>query len=152
MFRGIRKKGIGYSFASDYRISEHYSELFLTNKSFGKSALEMFNLGISELRDILEGNFSEEELERARGYMLGVYEREYNTPSDFANWYIPEFANGKELIDYDEYLESLKKITKKDVLKAANNFINTDNWVLSITGPDVKKLEPEFKKILNKNN
>lgn len=150
IFRKIREKGVGYSFASGYRLGRNYSELYLTDKAFNEDILGLFDLSVRELKDILEGNITDKEFERAKGYLLGEHERNYNTPGDFANWYTPEFADDEKLFDFDDYLELLKKATKKDVIRAANSFIKEDDWVLSITGPDVKKLEPEFVKILKK--
>jgi predicted Zn-dependent peptidase len=150
MFRRIRNEGVGYSFNGGYSFDKHYSEFYFTDKSSAKHSLKIFEIALKELTDLLSSDFTEEELERARGYVIGNLEKNYSTANDLARWYVSDFAQDEKLIDFNKYLDEIKKATKDDVVRAANEFIIPDNWALSLLGPDIKKQAGNYKAILDK--
>jgi predicted Zn-dependent peptidase len=150
MFRRIRREGVGYSFKGGYSFDKHYSEFYFTDKSSTDHSVKIFEIALEELTDLRSGNFTEEELERARGYVIGNLEKIYSTANDLARWYVSDFAHDEALLDFSKYLEEIKKMTKEDVVKSAKEFVIVDDWVLSLLGPDMKGKEQVYVNILKK--
>lgn len=150
IFRRLREKGLSYHLDSGFSIGKDYSEVYLTHKSKPDIALKIFDAALYELADILKGNFTAEEFERARGYVLGTFERSYQNPEDFTKFYYSSFIDGEPLIDFNGYLENLRNMNKEEMLKVAQEFFNSDGWALSLLGKDIKKQTKEYRAILEK--
>jgi len=148
IFRKARGSGLSYGITTGYSIGRNYSEFYIYDRSSADDSLRIFRLAIEELIDILAGNVSQEEFERAKGYAISELQREYTQASDIAKWYIPDFADDDRLIDFNFYKNRIKEITLKEVVKAANSFIKKDGWVLSLVGSDIKNREEGYRSIL----
>lgn len=67
LFRLSREMGISYRIRSDYSLDKDYSEFFIADTSPKDQSLKIFDLALSQLKEFIGGNFSDEELERAKG-------------------------------------------------------------------------------------
>lgn len=150
LFNLTRKLGLSYAPKTGFDISQDYSEFFVYDKAVPEKALELFEVFVSELVGLAAGDFSDAELTRAKGYVAGAMETNYNLPSDFASWYGTDFILGEELIDLNEYIEGIRKVKKEEIIEAASKFIKPDSWSLSVLGKDVKKEEKSYRTILKK--
>lgn len=150
IFRKSRSAGLAYTVNSGISNNHDYSELFVIEKTDAHLSVKLFELCLSELIDIKQGNITDEELERAKGYMAGEYDTEYETSRQIADWYGPMFVDGEKLYSPADFAKQIRNVSKDDVVKVLNLFVNKCNWVISIVGKDSKKYKPEFKKIINK--
>jgi predicted Zn-dependent peptidase len=148
IFLKSREAGLAYTVTSGIFNGKDYSELYVIEKTDPHLATKLFKLCIDELYDIKNGNFTKEELERAKGYMAGEFDTEYETSRDLANWYGPIFADGEKLYSPQDFGQAIRNVSKQDVINALDKFIKEDNYLLSLVGHDAAKLEASFVKTL----
>lgn len=148
IFRKIRSNGVAYGLSSGYSIGKNFSEFYLYNKSSATDSNKIFKIALKELVDILAGNITKEEFDRAKSYALSKIQRSHARSSDLASWYVSDFADEDPLIDFNDYKKRLKEATLEETIKAANDFIIKDGWALSLIGPDIQKRSMNYESIL----
>ncbi len=71
------------------------------------------------------GDFTDEDLENAKQYMISGIEGIQDEQDGTISYYIGQELSGK-FIDFKEYQENINKVTKEDVIEIANSInINT---------------------------
>ncbi len=95
--------------------------------------LEIIN---KQLMKIRRGQFSEEELERAKGYYIGQLSINNETTDDLASWYgYQAICDMKSIVAPEKKRGIMEKITKNKIINVAKKFFRDDNWYLSALGP-----------------
>lgn len=87
-----------------------------------------------ELNKIRSELVTDAEFERAKKYMVGSYEIELQRNSNVANQLIFNELYGVGAHEIRKLPEKLLKVTREDVLKAAQRYLDLDHYVLSIVG------------------
>jgi zinc protease len=150
IFHNIRESGLSYGTESGFAIREDYSEFYLNDYVDTDRSLRAFEKAFSIVKSVAGGDFSDKELERAKGYARGKTLRSNITSIDLAGWYMNDFVMERELIDIDDYISSFEKVTKDDVVAVAKKYIKPDNWVLAVVGKEAGKKKSDYKKIIEK--
>jgi predicted Zn-dependent peptidase len=150
IFRKSRSAGLAYTVNSGISNNLDYSELYIIEKTDPHLSVKLFELCLSELKDITEGNFTNEELNRAKGYMAGGYNTEYETSRALADWYGPMFVDEERLYSPIEFAEQIRAVKREDIKRVLDSFIAKDNWLISIVGKNAEKYKAEFKLIVEK--
>lgn len=84
----------------------------------------------NEARELRETPVSEEELERAKSYLLGGYLRGHETNSNQA-WYLARWHVLELGTEYDSlYPERIRAVTTRDVMRVANKYLVNPATVL----------------------
>ena len=148
IFRKSRSAGLTYGVHSGIFNDEEYSELYITDKTDPHLAQKLFKLCVNELIDIKNGNFTLEELERAKGYMAGENDTEFETSRDLADWYGPLFVAKDKLYSPKDFARAIRSVTKEDVLLVLNKFIRKDNWLITLVGHNAINQASGFEKII----
>ncbi|MBU1095164.1 MAG: insulinase family protein [Bacteroidetes bacterium] len=92
--------------------------------------------GIFEQIDLLENNgVSDEELKNAKNHLLGLLPFYVETPDDIANIVINTIIRNEPLDNYDKTAERIISVTKEDVVKMAEKYLQKDNCVIVVDGP-----------------
>lgn len=149
IFRKARSAGLAYGVNSGIYNSDEYSELYIIDRTDPHLAHKLFKLCINELVDIKNGNFTDEELSRAKGYMAGENDTEYETSRELADWYGPMFVDQEELYSPEQYAKAIRVVSKKNVVDALKRFVKNDNWLISLVGHDTKSYENKFVTSIN---
>lgn len=142
-----RKKGLSYHPYSGYSVSRDFTQFFIADQTEPSKALELFTLGIKELAKVLNGEFSEREFERAKGYVTGDFESSFQKPSNFAGWYGSEFSADLELPSPEGYKEQLQAVRPED-LKRLSGMFTSGRWVLSLVGQGIKDDEAKYRDVV----
>lgn len=150
IFHNIRESGLSYGTESGFSISEDYSEFYLKDYVDKDRSLKAFEKAFSIVKEVARGDFTDRELKRAKGFAVGRLLRNTITPADMTNWYLSDFVMGRRLISVEEYIEQIKKVTKKDVINIAKKYVRSDNWALAIVGEEAENKKSEYKKIIKK--
>lgn len=141
--------GLAYSINSSFSASKYIGrfevEVQTKNESAGIVVKEILN----QVKKIMTEGVSDEELNDAKSYLTGSFPRRLETSRRIAD-FLPavEFYNlGDSYIEkYPEYINSL---TKEDILRAAQKYLNPENYVLVIVGNEQKiKLDPKMQFVI----
>lgn len=150
IFRKSRSTGLAYTVNSGISNNFDYSELYVIDKTDPHLASKLFELCLSEIKDITEENFTNEELNRAKGYMAGSYDTDYETSRALADWYGPKFVDCEELYSPVDFAKTIRKVTRDDIKSVLDSFVVNGDWIVSIVGKDSEKYKPMFKENMEK--
>jgi zinc protease len=90
---------------------------------------------INKEMKILRTNYiSEEELSTVKNYMLGSFMSDINTPFSLADKFKSIYFNGLSYDFYQEYINTINSITKKDVIEVATKYLMEDDMIEIIVG------------------
>lgn len=150
LFIRSRQKGLSYGVASGYVADHDNVEFYIDDKTTPEKLLPLFEVCLAELTDMMGGNISDREFERARGFNIGGYELGFQRAADFANWYGQDFVEGQPLESPADYLTRLRAIKKSDLPTVARKYIRPDNWILTLSGRDLEGEKGKFESLLKK--
>ncbi len=150
IFSKARAAGVAYSVNSGISMKHDYSELYIIEKTDPHLAAKLFELCIKELIDIKNGNITTEELNRAKGYMAGDSDTEYETSRELADWYGPMFVYDEDTYSPQDFSTAIRAVTKADVVAVLNKFVQKDSWILSLVGHGASAQKKKFQAIIDK--
>lgn len=148
--RVLRQKGLSYGVDGGYSIDNDSSYLEFSFSAPKEKSLIIFKKVVRELQDVITGNFTLAELERAKGYTIGDLESGYSSIIDLVHWYGGEFSSGNKLIIYDDFIGKIRNASKTDLNRASKQLINRNNWTLMLAGKDVGEVQYKYRDVLKK--
>lgn len=80
-----------------------------------------------EMENMVNGNFSQEDVDRVKKTMAGSFSRSLESPNTIANFAYSIERYGLPKDYYTNYLTNLSKVTKEDVVAAARKYIRPEN-------------------------
>lgn len=131
MYQKVRRAGLTYSPQTLALLEYERTRLALWDDVEPEKFMDFLKLALTELRDLASGNFSDEELERAK---LFREEREitaYPTPSSWAGTFGDEWALGLERPSPEEIVAATENVSREDIVKVAGRYLNI--WQLTIS-------------------
>jgi zinc protease len=150
LFNEIRQKGISYSPSSGFTVDNDFSDFFIEDSIDIEKTIAAFDLSLKVLVDLVNGDFTEKNLNDAKNYIKGSVYRNNETPEQLAWWYGADFARDEQTETLEDYLKELNLINKNQVLKIAKEYINKDNWTLALLGPKASDYKKDFQKVIDK--
>jgi predicted Zn-dependent peptidase len=129
-----RERGLVYSMSSGIN-----AELHSTNWWFGAqvrpdNAGALFEIMVSELRDIFDGKLTREEIDAAKQYRLGRYQRGAQTVSGIAGSYAGRYFFDDYIEDYYAVPARIKAITKRQIVEGSQALFADGVWGLGVLG------------------
>ncbi|MFO0862269.1 MAG: pitrilysin family protein [Candidatus Saccharibacteria bacterium] len=150
LFTKTRQEGLSYGAHSYFEIDEDYSYFIIKDRTQPKNTTRLFDICVSEVAKILDGKFTKEEWERAKGFCLASLEIGFETPDDLEYWFDTDFLEDKPLETPDSFINKLKKVQPKDITKLRNSFFKDSEWLVSLVGKDIGKDQAKYKQIVEK--
>jgi zinc protease len=96
---------------------------------------------LRELKKIKEEGLTEDEVERAKRYLIGNFEIGLQTNGAQASQISLDALYGLGFNHYEKYAEEVRKISKGDVNRAAKKYFALDAYALAIIRPQKEKKE-----------
>lgn len=149
LFLSTRLKGLSYGPSSSYHFSTDFSEANLSDRAVPKKLLPLFKECVEQTFAVVRGDYTDAELERARGYDRGGYQTGFERPSDLAGWYANNFVWRKPLYTPDDFVRELNSVNRSEIMAMAKRFYGSDNWVLSLRAPEGSVDQAEYHKVLD---
>ena len=124
MFQNVREKaGLAYSARSTYVRQK--------NNIFIRAGIEIENFDKAlkiieeQLEDMKNGNFSEEDIENAKKYMVAGIKTVQDEQDSEITYYMGQEMSG-EMISFEDYINKINWVSRADIEKIANNInLNT---------------------------
>lgn len=129
-----REKGLVYSMSSGVGY-----DLSSTNWWFGAqvrpdNAHALFDIMISQLREVFEGKLTKDEIDAAKQRRLGGYQRGYQTVSGMASYYSNPYFFDDTYTDYHQLPDKIKSVTKTRIMQGAKDLFAEKVWGLGVLG------------------
>jgi zinc protease len=96
---------------------------------------------LRELRKVKEEGLTEDEVERAKRYLIGNFEIGLQTNGAQANTMSLDELYGMGYDHYQKYPQEIEKVSREDVHHVAQKYFNLDAYVLAIIRPPAEKKE-----------
>ena len=96
---------------------------------------------LRELKEVKDRGLTEEEVERARKYLVGNFEIGLQTNGAQANQMSLDELYGLGFDHYQKYPQEIQKVTRDEVNRMAKKYFNLEAYVLAILRPPMDKQE-----------
>jgi len=114
--------------------NEHNSTWDFGTELDPECAYELFQLIAKEVKAVIDGRITDEEVEAARQYALGRHQMGAQTAGQIARWYADSYFFDGRIDDYDERPSEIQAVTRDRIVETAREFINADCWLLGGIG------------------
>lgn len=139
IFGAARQKGLAYNVSAYADAGFYDSGWDITGQVNHEAAGELFDIITRELKSILEGNISEEEINAAKSFALGRYQMGAQTVSQISGFYTGRYFADGFIKDYAKVPEMIKNVTVERMVETARGFIAEDKWVLAAVSSGEKQ-------------
>jgi zinc protease len=89
---------------------------------------------LSELRRIRTGDIEDRELDDTKSYLMGVFPATVQTASDIASRLVDMELYGLPEDYFDRYRENIAAVTKDEITRVANKYLDPDRVLIVIVG------------------
>lgn len=153
IYGSARKLGLAYGVFSDTSVGFHDSSWDFGGQVNLDTAEDLFDIIVREVKHILDGKITEDELKAAKSYALGRYQMGAQTVAQISNFYTGRYFADGVVKEYEKVPDSIVKTTRECIIGTAREFIAGNSWVLAGVSSGQKedivtlsdKLEPLFK-------
>ncbi|MCE5193853.1 MAG: insulinase family protein [Nitrospiraceae bacterium] len=135
--------GLAYDIHSYFIPSKEKGAFQVTAQTKNESANIVVEEILKEIKKIKKDLVSDDELSDAKAYLTGSFPRRLETNRKIADFLaMIEFYNLGA--DYDnKYISSINAVTKEDVLRTAQKYLDSENFVLAVVA-DQKKADLKY--------
>lgn len=131
IYGAARKKGLAYGIFSDTSVGFHDSSWDFGGQVNLDTAPGLFDIIVREVKAVLDGKITEEELEAAKSYALGRYQMGAQTVAQISNFYTNRYFADGVVKSYEKVPDSIRRVTCERMLATAKEFIDANAWVLA---------------------
>lgn len=156
IYGAARKKGLAYGVFSDTSVGFYDSSWDFGGQVNLDTAEGLFDIIVREVKAVLSGKITEEDLAAAKSYALGRYQMGAQTVAQISNFYTGRYFADGVVKDYEKLPESIVKTTRECIIETAREFIANDAWVLAGVSSgekeDIVQLSKKLEAIFNAGN
>lgn len=134
-----RERGLVYSMSSGYAQLKDCSNWWFGAQVMPQNAEALFKIIIKELRTIFRGDLADEDVQAAKQYSIGRFQRSAQTVGGLASGYGYRYFFDDQIDDYYQQPVHIKAVTKQRIIKVANTMFEDGVWglgCLTNVGPD----------------
>ena len=140
IFGAARKKGLAYGIFSDTSIGFYDSAWDFGGQVNVETAEKLFDIIVRELKKVLAGSISDEDLESVKSYSLGRYQMGAQTVGQVSNFYIGRYFADDFVRDYAAVPDSILAVTPDQLIETARQFFASNTWTLAAVTSEEKEL------------
>lgn len=131
IYGAARKKGLAYGMFSETSVGFHDSSWDFGGQVNLDTADGLVEIIVREVKAVLEGKITAEELDAAKSYALGRHQMGAQTVSQISNFYSGRYFGDGVVKEYDRVPDAIRGITLDRMLATAREFIAHNTWVLA---------------------
>ncbi|HEV7951870.1 MAG TPA: pitrilysin family protein [Candidatus Saccharimonadales bacterium] len=131
IYGAARKKGLAYGVFSDASVGFHDSSWDFGGQVNLETSGALFDIIVREIKHVLDGKITEDELAAAKSYALGRYQMGAQTVAQISNFYTGRYFADGIVKDYEKVPDSIRKTTRECIINTARGFIESNAWVLA---------------------
>jgi predicted Zn-dependent peptidase len=127
-----RERGLVYGMSSGFGQTKQASNWWFGAQVSQKNASALFDIMVSELQKTFSGQIETEDIEAAKAYSLGRFQRSAQTVSGTAGGYSGRYFFDEVIEDYYQVPKRIKAITKTSIVDISQAMFADDIWGLGI--------------------
>jgi len=129
-----RERGLVYSMSSGFNQLAGNVSWWFGAQVMPANLGQLFQIMVNELARVRAGDIDEADIEAAKQYMLGRYQRSGQTVAGTAAGYTNRYFFEDIVDDYYALPERIKSVTKTKIINTTNLMFQDDMWDLGILG------------------
>ena len=111
--------------------------------------IEGLQVIMNHYRSLIAGEFSEEEVQRAKSYLIGSRKMDLENSCDMAMDLAAQFAVCEKVMTFEERDRQIEAVTSADVQRVAQDIFVNEKLNLAVTCSPKKNMEDKIAKILS---
>lgn len=127
-----RERGLVYGMSSGFGQTKHSSNWWFGAQVSIKNAPALFEIMTAELQKVFAGDIAKEDIEAAKAYSLGRFQRSAQTVSGTAGGYSGRYFFDEGIDDYYQVPQRIKAVTKESIVDISRDLFTDDIWGLGI--------------------
>ncbi|MDO4712790.1 MAG: pitrilysin family protein [Candidatus Saccharibacteria bacterium] len=131
IFGAARKKGLAYGVFSDETTGFFDSAWDFGGQVNLETAEALFDIIVRELKRVLAGTISAEDLENAKSYALGRYQMGAQTVAQISGFYTGRYFADDVVRDYHGVPTAILAVTDEQIVRTAREFFQANTWALA---------------------
>lgn len=140
IFGAARKKGLAYGIFSETSANEHVSSWDFGAEVNLDTIEPLFDIIVREVKAVLNGEITDEEIELAKQYALGRHQMGAQTVGQINRWYADRYFFDGSIENYELRRDAIQAVTKRRIVETAREFISANCWLLGGVGTGDKAL------------
>ncbi|ACK51781.1 peptidase M16 domain protein [Methylocella silvestris BL2] len=138
LFREVReKRGLAYSVYSQLLNYDHGAMLYGGTSTKNERAAESMAVIEAEIRNLSEVGPTEEELDKAKKYLIGSYALRFDTSTKIASQLLHLQTDGFDVDQLDERNRRIAAATMEDAKRAAKRLFGDASLLVAVAGRPV---------------
>lgn len=133
IFGQARDQGLVYHVSSGHHISSKITEWWLSAQVLPQNAEALCDIVLGEIKKVQNADIDEAELENAKQYALGSFQRSMQTVQNVSNAYSRYFFDG-HIEDIRSMPARIKAITKRDIASSMRKLFDQDIGGIGVLG------------------
>lgn len=129
-----RERGLVYGMSSGLSQTRDASNWWFGAQVSDKNAPLLFKIIVDELTKVMQAQIAESEIETAKQYALGRFQRSAQTVGGTANGYAGRYFFDGEIEDYYRIPERIKAIQKEQIVKISRDLFADKLWGFGVLG------------------
>ena len=139
-----RERGLVYGMSSGFGQTKHTSNWWFGAQVSQKNAPALFEIMISELQKVFDGDIATDDIEAAKNYSLGRFQRSAQTVGGTASGYSGRYFFDEVIEDYYQVPKRIKEITKSSIVDVSKALFKDDIWGVGVLSNCDKQLVGEL--------
>ena len=127
-----RERGLVYGMSSGFGQTKLSSNWWFGAQVSQRNAAALFEIIRDELNNVFRGEIAAEDIEAAKAYALGRFQRSAQTVAGVAGGYSGRYFFDEVIDDYYQVPRRIKGVTKTDIVETASSLFNDQIWGLGI--------------------
>ena len=129
------KRGLTYSIASRVEALKSTGSFYVSTFSKNDSVLETIKVSLDQVRRLRAGDVPEEDLEKARSYLVGIYPLRIESPESLTAEILNVDLYGLDPDYINQYQKRVRAVTADAVKRVAARRIPLDDLAIVVAGP-----------------
>lgn len=127
-----RERGLVYGMSSGFGQTKTSSNWWFGAQVSQKNASPLFDIMIDELNNVFRGEIALEDIEAAKAYALGRFQRGAQTVAGVAGGYSSRYFFDEGIDDYYDMPDRINKVTKDEIIAISNELFESKTWGFGI--------------------
>jgi zinc protease len=136
------KHGYTYGARSQFAFRRHAGPFVIAAPVRNEVTLQSVSEVLAELRRIRTGDLEDRELAEVKSYLMGVFPATVQTASDIGSRLVDMELYGLTEDYFDRYRENIANVSKEDIERVANKYLDPDRVLIVIVGNAREIREP----------
>lgn len=127
-----RERGLVYGMSSGFGQTKQASNWWFGAQVSQKNAPALFDIMIAELEKVFAGQIAAEDIEAAKAYSLGRFQRSAQTVGGTAGGYSSRYFFDEIIEDYYQVPKRIKAVTKTSIVDVSRALFTDDIWGIGV--------------------